>query len=155
MGLHVNVPQSQLIDGNIKEHRNRVWWSVYILDRQWATMLGQPVTIGDEYVDVDLPSRLDAPTGSAEDFDTDPECLTAGVRVAKLAAQITASIYTGRMTLGNTFAQRMQQALRDLTSWLAALPDHLRLAMNNDFSNASMQVITLHLYFNQVSNGCI
>ncbi|KMU89092.1 hypothetical protein CIHG_07025 [Coccidioides immitis H538.4] len=51
MGLHLNVPQNQLPSRELQEHRNRVWWTAYILDRSWACMLGKPVSIQDEDID--------------------------------------------------------------------------------------------------------
>ncbi|KFH46976.1 putative transcriptional regulatory protein-like protein [Hapsidospora chrysogenum ATCC 11550] len=58
MGLHLNVPRHQLPSRELREHRNRVWWTAYILDRSWACMLRKPVSIQDEDIDVDLPSKF-------------------------------------------------------------------------------------------------
>ncbi|KAM5343461.1 hypothetical protein ACJ41O_011998 [Fusarium nematophilum] len=148
IGLHQNVPQSQLPDREIREHRKRVWWSAYMLDRFWAAMIGQPVTIRDEDIDVELPS-IDglSPESAAEDF-ADPEYLTASLRLTNLAAQIASSIYSRKMQR-SSFSRRVQQALRDLSSWLQGLPDPLREAMEELPPNASMPVTSLHLSFSQ------
>ncbi|KAF7624676.1 hypothetical protein AFLA_009917, partial [Aspergillus flavus NRRL3357] len=42
MGLHLNIPESQLSNACEREHRNRVWWTAYTLDRMWAAKLGYP-----------------------------------------------------------------------------------------------------------------
>lgn len=148
MGLHMNVPQPQLPNRELQEHRNRIWWTAYILDRTWAFALGLPVSIRDEDIDVDLPSIQNLPASSAEDF-ADPDYLTASLRVANLGAQISSTIYS-RMSQRGSFSWRVQQALRDLNSWVEELPSHLRLTMDSIPPNASMPIITLHLYFNQV-----
>ncbi|KAK1145789.1 hypothetical protein N8T08_004030 [Aspergillus melleus] len=148
MGLHLNVPQDQLPNRELREHRNRVWWTAYILDRSWSYMLGKPVSIPDEDIDVDLPSDVQPSSQStAEDF-ADTAYLTAGVHVARIGAQIAASIY-GRRPQVNTFSQRVRQALQDLDGWLQGLPATLRAAISQVPPNAPMPLVTLYLYFNQ------
>ncbi|KAH7490962.1 hypothetical protein FOMA001_g3877 [Fusarium oxysporum f. sp. matthiolae] len=147
LGLHLNAPQHQL-NREVQEHRNRVWWTAYILDRSWAWMLGKPVSIQDEDIGVALPSSSMLSTESAAEDFADTAYLTAGIRVANLGAQITASIYS-RRTHRTSFSCRVQQALRDLGGWLQELPDPLRTAMDQVPPNAAMPIITLYLYFNQ------
>jgi hypothetical protein len=149
-GLHLNVPRHQLPNRELQEHRIRVWWTVYILDRSWACMLGKPVSIQDEDIDINLPSTSQlSPESISEDF-ADTDYLIASLRIANLGAQITASIYS-RRTHREPFSHRVQQALRDLGSWLQQLPDPLYTAINDVPSHAAMPIITLYLYFNQVS----
>lgn len=151
MGLHLGIPHQQLPDHGLREHRKRVWWTAYILDRSWACMLGQPVSIQDNDIAVDLPEPVPSSLeGSAEDF-ADPDYLTASVRIANLSAQIAASIYGRGVNHRRPFSCRVQQALRDLGAWLQELPGHLRKAMDQAPPNADMPVVALHLYFNQVS----
>ncbi|KAF5009155.1 hypothetical protein FDECE_4599 [Fusarium decemcellulare] len=146
LGLHLNVPQHHL-SPDLQEHRNRVWWTAYILDRSWACMLGKPVSIQDEDICVSLPSALDLPSDSASEDFADTDYLTASLRIANLGAQITASIYS-RRTHRTSFSSRVQQALRDLGSWLQELPEPLRAAMNQVPPKAIIPTITLYLYFN-------
>ena len=73
MGLHLNLPQHHLLNRELHEHRTRVWWSVYILDRNWASMLGQPVSINDDEISVELPSLADLSGESAEVDFADPD----------------------------------------------------------------------------------
>lgn len=149
-GLHLNVPRQQLSDHGLREHRKRIWWTTYILDRNWACMLGQPVSIQDSDIAVDLPSHAPSDVaGGAEDFE-DPEYLSANVRVANLGAQIAARIYGRGPSHRKAFSCRVQQALRDLGAWLRGLPTHLRTAMDQAPPDSSMPIMALHLYFNQV-----
>ncbi|KAF5683803.1 c6 transcription factor [Fusarium circinatum] len=147
LGLHLNFPQHQL-DPELQEHRNRVWWTAYILDRSWAWMLGKPVSIQDDDIGVALPSASALSTNSAAQDFADTKYQTAGIRVANLGAQITGSIYS-RRTHVTSFSCRVRQALQDLGGWLQELPDPLRTAMDQVPPNAAMPVITLYLYFNQ------
>ncbi|RMJ13420.1 hypothetical protein CDV36_006926 [Fusarium kuroshium] len=148
IGLHQNVPLSLMPDREKQEHRKRIWWSVYTLDRFWGAQIGQPVSIRDEDIDVDPPSIEGlSPESAAEDF-ADAEYLTANHRLTNLAAQIASLIYS-RKDQRTSFSSRVQQALRDLTSWLQGLPDSLRAAMEELPPNATAPITALHLSFNQ------
>ncbi|KAF5685429.1 transcription activator [Fusarium denticulatum] len=147
LGLHLNVPQHQL-NPELQEHRNRIWWTAYILDRAWAWMLGKPVSIEDDDIGVAIPSASALSTESAAQDFADTEYLTAGIHLANLGAQITASVYS-RRAHRDPFSCRMRQALQDLGGWLQELPDPLRTAMDQVPPNAAIPIITLYLYFNQ------
>ncbi|KAF5538965.1 positive activator of transcription [Fusarium phyllophilum] len=130
MGLHLNVPESQLRDTGAREHRNRVWWTAYSFDRMWASRLGHPVAIQDDDIEVDLPTDpvLDTPS---DDF-ADSSYFIAGLRLARLAAK------------------RVQEALRDLRAFVEELPPHLHIEPT-DAPEPSPKPLSLHLYFNQVA----
>ncbi|KAF5532490.1 positive activator of transcription [Fusarium napiforme] len=147
MGLHLNVPESQLRDAGAREHRNRVWWTAYSFDRMWASRLGHPVTIQDDDIEVDLPTDpvLDTPS---DDF-ADSSYFIAGLRLARLAAKVINAIYT-RRPQQKTLSQRVQEALRDLRAFVEELPPHLHIEPT-DAPEPSPKPLSLHLYFNQVA----
>ncbi|EGU86323.1 hypothetical protein FOQG_12489 [Fusarium oxysporum f. sp. raphani 54005] len=147
MGLHLNVPESQLRDTGAREHRNRVWWTAYSFDRMWASRLGHPVAIQDDDIEVDLPTDpvLDTPS---DDF-ADSSYFIAGLRLARLAAKVINAIYT-RRPQQKTLSQRVQEALRDLRAFVEELPPHLHIEPT-DAPEPSPKPLSLHLYFNQVA----
>jgi proline utilization trans-activator len=149
MGLHQNVPHNQLPDREHVEHRVRLWWSVYILDRWWATMLGQPVSIRDEDIGVALPSSEGLPDAFADDFDHVDGAI-ADLRIARLSAEVTSSIY-GRSMQRDPFSHRVQQALQKLDGWVKSLPESLRVKVDEPLRDINMADMMLHLYYNQVS----
>lgn len=149
MGLHHNVPQTQLPDREHVEHRVRLWWAVYILDRLWATMLGQPVSIRDQDIDVALPSSVGLPSVFSDDFDAVDDVI-AGIRIAQLSADVTSSIY-GRSMQKDSFSFRVQQALKKLDCWVKELPDSLRAKIDDAHYHSDIADMTLHLFYNQVS----
>lgn len=57
MGLHQEVPDQNLDDRD-REHRRRLWWSVYSMDRILCVKSGNPLTIADQDIGVLPPSRL-------------------------------------------------------------------------------------------------
>lgn len=149
MGLHLSVPEHQLSDRGAREHRHRIWWTAYICDRMWASKLGQPASILDDDIEVDLPSSEGLTGPQARDFG-DPDYIIASIRLARLATHIIASIYKRKGQHG-AFSQRVQQALRNLRSWVEELPSHLQLDTEESLQAKSKPIIYLHLSFNQVS----
>ncbi|RSL47265.1 hypothetical protein CEP53_009999 [Fusarium sp. AF-6] len=147
MGLHLNVPESQLRDAAAREHRNRVWWTAYSFDRMWASRLGHPVAIQDNDIEVDFPSDPVLATPS-DDF-ADSAYFIASIRLARLAGRVLNSIYT-RRPQQKTLSQRVQEALRDLRTFVEELPAHLHIE-STDGPEPSPKPLSLHLYFNQVA----
>lgn len=148
MGLHYNVPESQLSDPAVREHRIRVWWTAYSFDRMWAAKLGHPVAVQDHFIEVDFPSDPKLTTPS-DDF-ADAAYLVASLQLARLSGRIVHSIYD-RRSKDTSLAQRVQEALRDLRAWVEELPSHLHIDSTDD-SDARPKPVSLHLYFNQVSS---
>lgn len=149
MGLHHNVPEQLLPDRAVREHRVRVWWTAYLLDRLIASKMGHPPSVLDDDVDVDLPSDIDIPEQYKRDF-FDAAYLNAVIRLARISRQIIVSIY-GRRTVHVTFSKRVQTALKDLRSWVEELPKHLQLGNDDEMRPLARPVKWLHLTFNQVS----
>ncbi|KAK1636158.1 fungal-specific transcription factor domain-containing protein [Colletotrichum phormii] len=150
MGLHLNIPESQLRDPDLREHRKRLFWTTYIFDRIWASKLGHPTAIQDSDVGVDLPSEAssdDAATARthAADFE-DTAYHVASLRLAALITKTVRSIY-GQRSQGEatTLSKRVQQALKDLRAWVEDLPVHLQI----DNAGIGPKPISLHLSFNQ------
>ncbi|KAK7729500.1 hypothetical protein SLS57_001987 [Botryosphaeria dothidea] len=147
MGLHLKVPEYQLSDRGAREHRHRIWWTAYICDRMWASKLGQPASIQDDDVDVDLPSSEGLTGPQARDFG-DPDYIIASIKLARLATHIISSIYKRKGQHG-AFSQRVQQALRNLRSWVEELPSHLQLDTEESLQTKTKPIVYLHLSFNQ------
>ncbi|UQC88385.1 fungal specific transcription factor [Colletotrichum lupini] len=151
MGLHLNIPESQLRDPDLREHRKRLFWTTYIFDRIWASKLGHPTAIQDSDVGVDLPSEAEndgvaVVRTHATDFE-DTAYHVASLRLAALITKTVRSIY-GQRSQGEatTLSTRVQQALKDLRAWVEDLPAHLQL----DNAGTGPKPISLHLSFNQV-----
>jgi len=56
IGLHCETGPWPTIEG---EMRRRVWWSIYVWDRQMSLELGRPFLIEDADCDVNLPAAID------------------------------------------------------------------------------------------------
>ncbi|XWW99570.1 hypothetical protein V2A60_007580 [Cordyceps javanica] len=135
LGLHHEVkgisdtsslgPQLALIGDAAQEHRRRTWWSVYSLDRILSVKSGNPITIQDDDIGVQLPSRL----------PSEPEYCPAIVlrqytKLSRILGEIHKKIYhkTNRAETksGKTLMASVQRILIDLSNWDSELPYGLR-----------------------------
>ncbi|KAL3476268.1 fungal-specific transcription factor domain-containing protein [Aspergillus californicus] len=146
IGLNHNIPESHIIDPVERQHRIRVWWTIYIFDRMWGSKMGLPSQILDDDIHLDMPSRI-LPAQVYEEQFSDAEYLKANIKLARIVGETIAKLYS-RRKYNETFLQRVQKLLKALKNWVDTLPEHLRL--NADEPEMNLKHITsLHLAFNQ------
>ncbi|RDW74660.1 transcription factor domain-containing protein [Aspergillus mulundensis] len=146
IGLNHNIPESQLIDPVERQHRVRIWWTIYIFDRMWASKMGLPSQILDDDIHLDMPSST-LPNQTYDEQFTDVEFLKANINLARIVGETTAKVYS-RRKYNETFLQRVQKLLKALKNWVDTLPEHLRLNVDDPEMNTK-QVTSIHLAFNQ------
>jgi proline utilization trans-activator len=121
IGLHRRIPENSM-SAPEREHRVRVWWTCYALDRIYTSKVGLPVLLRDEDIDVQMPSMDGLSPEEAEDFYS-PELMTAQIKLARITGYIMSDLYRipqpGR---ANTFVQSVQRILTSLRSWHESLP---------------------------------
>lgn len=147
IGLHHNVAKSQLIDPVEREHRVRMWWTIYIFDRMWCSKMGLPMQILDEEIHVHMPSSVTPLELHNRQF-TDTEYMIANIELARIAGETITNLYSRRKNR-ETFLQRVQKLFKSLKSWVQTLPGHLQMNHDEPESNKK-HIISLHLSFNQV-----
>ncbi|KAF5483855.1 Proline utilization trans-activator [Colletotrichum fructicola] len=113
------------IDHDTREHRRRVWWSVYSLDRILSVKSGNPITIQDEDIGVDLPSRL-----SREAEYCPAVVLRHYTELSRILGEIHNTIYRRTSKTAPKSGQRLMASVQGiilgLSKWNQDLPDDLR-----------------------------
>ncbi|KAK7699629.1 hypothetical protein SLS64_011583 [Diaporthe eres] len=135
----------------IREHRKRLFWTAFVLDRIFASKLNHPPAIQDDDIDLDLPSEIPTPTPS--DSFGDAEYHVANVTLARLLSSIIRSVYSVRKQAEGTCADvssRAQACLNDLQSWYEALPRRFQIDDKSLDDHHELQIVSLHLRFYQV-----
>lgn len=151
IGLHLNVPESQLPDPRIREHRKRLFWTAFVLDRIFASKLNHPPAIQDDDIDLDLPSEL--PTSTPSNNFGDAEYNVANITLARLLSSIIRCVYSVRRQAEGTCADvssRAQVCLNDLECWYKALPRRFQIDDKALDDHHELQIVSLHLRFYQV-----
>lgn len=131
LGLHQEVSphyssqQGPILDKAEREHRRRVWWSIYSLDRILCVKSGNPITIQDEDIGVDLPSPL---PGDAKYCPA--VVLRHYTELSRILGQIHMTIYRrsnkSAPKSGKSLMASVQSILFSLSKWNRELPDELR-----------------------------
>ncbi|KAK7211283.1 hypothetical protein V2G26_018461 [Clonostachys chloroleuca] len=149
MGLHIKIGSASIPEPEIREHRVRLWWSVYIIDRFLSSKIGLPLLISDADISIDLPSNDSAL--NQEDFGDHLE-FVATLRLAKIAGHISRSLYVRTPQQRGTFLQQVAQIQEELNQWKELLPSQLKPRLDRSSGiGAQLQATTLlHLAFNQV-----
>jgi hypothetical protein len=57
-GMHTRMPVEDLGHGTV-QRCGKIWWTVYILDREMTSLMGLPQSINDRYVQTQLPTFSD------------------------------------------------------------------------------------------------
>lgn len=121
----INPLQPPILDDITRERRRRVWWSVYSLDRILCVKSGNPITIQDEDIGVQLPSRL----------PSEAEYCPAIVfrqytKLSSILGDIHTKIYrrTNKVEAksGRTLMAAVQNIILSLSKWESELPFELR-----------------------------
>lgn len=147
LGMHRRIPEDSGMSAPEREHRVRVWWTCYALDRIYTSKVGLPIMLRDEDIDIQMPSMDGLTAEEAEDFYT-PELMTAQIKLARITGNVMSDLYKipqpGR---ANTFVQSVQRILTSLRSWHETLPKVLRLDFSAMPIYPSRSVASLHLHF--------
>jgi len=147
LGLHRKIPDNSRMRPPEREHRIRVWWTCYALDRQYTSKLGLPIMLRDEDIDVQMPSMDGLTPEEAEDFYS-PELMTAQIKLARITGNVISDLYKiPQPGKANTFVQSVQRILTSLRSWHETLPTVLRLDFSAMPIYPSRSVASLHLHF--------
>ncbi|KAH7029106.1 fungal-specific transcription factor domain-containing protein [Microdochium trichocladiopsis] len=147
IGLNHNIALDLLPDRAAQEHRTRVWWTAYLLERLWASKMGHAVSIQDDDITVSMPSQEGLPESVQGDF-IDVEHVKASIRLARLSRDMINSIYNRNAT--QPFSQRVQKTLGELRAWVKELPTHLQIESREPGRPLMRHVKWLHMTFNQL-----
>jgi len=131
--------------------KRRLWWAIYVRERQCGAALGLPNRIRDEDCDIaplttaDFDSAFSA-TAATSDTERSIAYIVGMTRLAVFLGQIVDAGY-----LPNRSLQRSDRtSIRDqLYSWKDQLPSAIRL-QNDDGDQPSFQASTLQLAYNNL-----
>lgn len=165
MGMHRAISGSSLSPVE-RESRRRTWWVVYFFERFSASKLGQPITIRDEDIDVEMPSMEGLTEDERAEF-LDPVPLVTNIKLARVIGNIckytrrpefssrwvsdnrdiciVTDIYGIPKSTRGLCVNRVHGILKQLRSWNDELPPEMRVKERG----TPRPVASLHLAYNQ------
>ncbi|KAK5807381.1 hypothetical protein VI817_001639 [Penicillium citrinum] len=139
-GMHTQMPIEYLGENMVQRCR-KIWWTVYILDREMTSLMGLPQTLNDEQINTLLPEF----PGSIQRTSA----IGMHIRLSRIIAEINGSVYAIDGRINRNFLLRTKSAL----ATIASLADELRRAfplhMERDISGVSRISAYLHLLYHQ------
>lgn len=147
LGLHQEVddPSMDLVE---REHRRRVWWSVYSMDRIISVKSGNPISIQDDDIDVPLPSPI---PGVDPDLSP-PRVLAHYTQLSRILGRIGGEIYRKKLKSGSSLLASVQSIMHDLANWLKGVPAELRIDFSALERPISREAVSTFLHYYQCIN---
>ncbi|KAI0539141.1 fungal-specific transcription factor domain-containing protein [Xylaria digitata] len=138
-GLHRELIGSDLTDEDKRRHY-AVWWTIYILDRRFSSLMGAPNSIRDEDITVPLP-----------DVGQNGYCAKAmglQVALARLNAQVLSIVYCNDTHLGENYLKNTREVLKSMADLASDLNETFGMKFDDDRPISRVSA-TLNLYYHQ------
>lgn len=163
-GMHTDMPVVDLGERFVQRCR-RIWWTVYILDRQMTSLMGLPQSIRDENISCQLPVLPGSPQRTA--------ALSMQIKLSRVLDEINNStfmmllfffssvannitywlaIYGTKGRLRKKFVISIKAVLEGIASLAVELRQSFPLQADDRFGGISRMPAHLHLLYYQVSN---
>ncbi|GME22637.1 C6 transcription factor [Neofusicoccum parvum] len=146
LGLHQEIMDPDM-DEATREHRRRLWWSVYSMDRILCAKSGNPITILDEDIGVLPPSRLphEPEVGSAT-------VLLHYTELSRILGKIMKGIYRKSPKTGSSLVTSVYNIMTDLNNWRRDLPRALQFDASRLDRDISRESVSTFLHYYQCIN---
>ncbi|KAK7553690.1 fungal-specific transcription factor domain-containing protein [Phyllosticta citricarpa] len=149
LGLHQEMVDPDL-DEATREHRRRLWWSVYSMDRILCAKSGNPITILDEDIGVLPPSRL------PDESEICPAIVMSHyTQLSRITGRIMNDIYrkTGQsVKTGSSLVASVNSIMNDLNRWRRDLPASLQFDRSRLDAGIKRETVSVFLHFYQCVN---
>ncbi|KAH7191610.1 Zn(II)2Cys6 transcription factor [Fusarium oxysporum] len=139
-GMHTEM-HSQDINNVYAQRCRRVWWTVYILDRQMSSLMGVPIAISDESIHAALPTFPGEPQRS--------EAMGIHIKLSRVLGHILNSVYGEEGRSGKQFLRTTRDALRRIADVTDQLNASFEIPQNGSTQGISRLSASLHLLHHQ------
>jgi proline utilization trans-activator len=140
LGLHQEVSDQEM-DEYAREHRRRVWWSTYSMERLLCVTSGHPISIQDEDIDL-LPPR---PIGS--ECPRISSVLASYTQLSRIQGVIGEQIYRKKRNSGPSLSASVQSIMKSISEWFGQLPDNVRLDLADIDKNINREAVSTYLHY--------
>ncbi|KAI8713819.1 Zn(2)-C6 fungal-type domain-containing protein [Fusarium sp. LHS14.1] len=144
LGMHRSASRHTTLTPVERESRRRTWWVLYFFDRFSASKLGQPITVRDEDIDVEMPSMDGLTRDEMAEF-LDPKNLIINIKLARIIGNILTHIYGIPKATNGLYIHQVHGILKQLRAWNDELPPEMRIKERGTLR----PVASLHLAYNQ------
>lgn len=140
LGLHQEI-SNQDMDNDTREHRRRVWWSTYSMERLLCVTSGHPISIQDEDIDLLLP------TPKAQEDNDIASILTSYTELSRIQGIIGEKIYRKKQRSGSDLSACVQHIMKTLSDWFEKLPEAMRSNSPQLDQHPRREIISIYLHY--------
>ncbi|RGP73191.1 positive activator of transcription [Fusarium longipes] len=139
-GMHTDMPVDQLGDG-IVERSRRIWWTVYVLDREMTSLMGLPQSVHDDDIHPALPHF----GGSKQRV----AALHMQIRLCRSIASVGRGVYGSNGRLNKTFLLSTKKVLENIAGLADELQQQFPLGVDKAINGVSRVAGYLHTLYHQ------
>ncbi|ETI21010.1 hypothetical protein G647_07353 [Cladophialophora carrionii CBS 160.54] len=139
-GMHTEMG-SQQVDQVLAQRCRKVWWTVYVLDRQMSSLMGVPMGIADELISAELPTF----TGQVERSTA----MNIQIQLSRILAQILNTVYGPEGRLDKRFVTVTKESLKSVARVTDQLNGSFGILENGSQTTISRLSAYLHLLYHQ------
>ncbi|KAF4968691.1 hypothetical protein FSARC_3977 [Fusarium sarcochroum] len=139
-GMHTEM-HSQDVNNAYAQRCRRVWWTVYILDRQMSSLMGVPMAMSDDSIHAALPTF----PGDAQKS----EAMDIQIKLSQVLGHILNSVYGAEGRLDKQFLRTTKDALKRIASVTDQLNTSFTIPQNGSTQGISRISASLHLLHHQ------
>ncbi|KAI9150794.1 transcriptional regulatory protein [Paramyrothecium foliicola] len=142
-GMHTEMPINQLGIEHVERCR-KIWWTVYLLDRQMTSLMGLPQSVQDRDVHCQLPTYRGSPQRTST--------LDMHIKLSRIVAEINDSIYGINGTLNKKFLISTKASLENIASLGSELRQALPLRLDQPGFGVSRASASMYLLYHEVGH---
>lgn len=149
LGLHCE-DLSKKISPEELEHRRRLWWTVYMVDRYSAVKSGFPLSVTSDIIRVSKPAPIQiTDPNSIYEFE-DEGYINSFLSITQLMTLMLDGLYNRRKQ--DDVLHTVTKILRGLHRWRQRLPEQIRVDYSNPSWKVTRQIATVHCEYFQCIN---
>lgn len=157
--LEMNKEQgkdAKRLSRNELEHRRRLFWTLYVVDRYCCAKMGFPLSISDESITTELPTDLVTTESSQNDPDNvyefpDADYLVSFIKISQISSSIVTNLYHNKHQAD--LVPVMLELLVKINEWRHNLPDSLKVEYTEKgILNTTRTIVSIHSKYFQCIN---
>ena len=145
IGLHNDTGKSSISRHEL-EHRRRLWWCLYIVDRYCCAKSGLPFSISDESITTELPANIPASVTPDElcQYDEFPDAsyMIHFIKVSQISSDMVFRLYHRKSR--KDLISIMLNTIAEIDSWRENLPDRLKVDYTQKNFKTSRLIVSIH-----------
>ena len=145
LGMHKDLGKNTLNRYEL-EHRRRLWWTLYAVDRYCSAKSGFPLSIPDETITTELPADIPSSilTSDACRYDEFPNSsyITQFIRISQIFSSMIVRLYQNKPS--SDIIPIILSILSEVYQWRKDLPDSLKVDYTQDNVKTSRSISNIH-----------